>query len=82
MRKSTIFYGIIYLHHLNKENGIMGFRVINSKVSAAITMTVDETHDYVVLDVVGNDIECRKIYIKKDKKNHKWFVDKKSQSTK
>lgn len=60
----------------------MGFRVINSKVSAAITMTVDETHDYVVLDVVGNDIECRKIYIKKDKKNHKWFVDKKSQSTK
>lgn len=55
----------------------MGFRVINSKVSAAITMTVDETHDYVVLDVVGNDIECRKIYIKKDKKNHKWFVDKK-----
>lgn len=73
----TKSFGIIYLHHLNKENSIMGSRAIASRVSATLTMIVDQdTNQYGMIDIKANDFNSRKIYIKKNEQKHIWILDK------
>lgn len=77
LKQITKTFGVIYLHHLNKLNSMMGSKAIVSRVSATLTMTMDsDTNKFGMIQIKANDFEPRKIYIKKNERKHMWVLDK------